>query len=264
MDVFNDWDIVLLASDDMIPQIEGYDDIIREEMKNNHKSTDGVLWFHDGYRTDLNTLCILGKKYYDRFGYIYNPEYSSLWCDNEFTEVANNLGKQVYINNCIIRHEHLIWIGGQNDHLATRNEKFYGEDFKIYEKRKSDNFGLKNKKKKKSSTLNRFVDQVYVINLDRRQDRLIHITSEFKKIGVDFKKFKAIDGLNLKVHKELLKNSQLACLRSHIGVLKDALEKGHNKIAVFEDDVVFCEDFEKRFEHYAENIPKDWDVMFLG
>ena len=73
------WDIVLLASDDMIPQIQGYDEIIRESMTNIYPDTDGVLWFFDGYRRDLNTLSIMGKKYYDRFGYIYHPAYFSLW-----------------------------------------------------------------------------------------------------------------------------------------------------------------------------------------
>ena len=75
--------IVLLASDDMIPMEKGFDNIIIDKMKNYYPDTDGVLWFNDGYQGDkLNTLCILGKKYYDRFGYIYNPEYISVLSDN--------------------------------------------------------------------------------------------------------------------------------------------------------------------------------------
>ena len=65
-----EWGIVLLASDDMIPQVKGYDNIIRENMIKYYPNTDGVLWFNDGYqKTVLNTLCILGKKYYERFNY---------------------------------------------------------------------------------------------------------------------------------------------------------------------------------------------------
>ena len=90
-----DFDIVLLASDDMVPQVRGYDTIIKEAMEDYFPNTDGVLWFNDGYQSRaMNTLCILGKKYYDRFGYIYHPDYISLWCDNEFTVVANMLGRQ--------------------------------------------------------------------------------------------------------------------------------------------------------------------------
>ena len=102
----DDWDILVLISDDMIPEVKGFDDIIRQKMKEHYPDTDGVLWFFDGWRRDLNTLCILGRKYYDRFGYIYHPDYKSFWCDTEFTEVANNLGKQTFIDNVIIRHLH--------------------------------------------------------------------------------------------------------------------------------------------------------------
>ena len=43
---------------------ENYDKIIVEEMNKWFPNLDGGLWFFDGYRKDLNTLSILGKKYY--------------------------------------------------------------------------------------------------------------------------------------------------------------------------------------------------------
>ena len=62
-----------------------------------YPNTDGVLWFNDGNQGNrLNTLCILGKKYYERFNYIYHPDYTSLWADNEFMDVANLLNKQIF------------------------------------------------------------------------------------------------------------------------------------------------------------------------
>ena len=70
---------------------------IRQKMIKHFPDTDGVLWFFDGWRKDLNTLCIIGRKYYERFGYIYHPDYKSFWCDAEFTEVANKLKKQVLL-----------------------------------------------------------------------------------------------------------------------------------------------------------------------
>ena len=93
-----DFDILLLASDDMVPLVNGYDTIIKEKMTTHYPDTDGVLWFNDGHQENrLNTLCILGKKYYDRFGYIYHPDYLSVWSDNEFMDVANILKKQVLV-----------------------------------------------------------------------------------------------------------------------------------------------------------------------
>ena len=143
MELYNDWDIVLLASDDMTPIVKGYDNIIRNNMKTHYPDTDGVLWFNDGYQKNkLNTLCILGKKYYDRFKYIYNPEYKSVWSDNEFMDVANLLGKQTYFNDVIIKHEHPDWGFGNRDHIHQENFTNVDYDKNIYLKNKSINFGL--------------------------------------------------------------------------------------------------------------------------
>ena len=138
-----DWDIILIASDDMIPKVKGYDNIIRNYMRELYPDTDGVLWFNDGNQGNrLNTLCILGKKYYERFNYIYHPDYTSLWADNEFMDVANLLNKQTYFNDIIIRHEHPDVGFGQRDFVHFDNIKFDYIDKGIYIKRKENNFGL--------------------------------------------------------------------------------------------------------------------------
>ena len=162
-----DWDILVLISDDMIPEINHFDNIIRQKMKENFPDTDGALWFFDGWRKDLNTLCILGRKYYDRFGYIYHPDYKSFWSDTEFTDVANILKKQVFINQVIIRHLHPD-IVMQDKYSLEKFSKFLPEytsagsfghdelwkkngdldkiDHKKYIERKEINFGIKNEK----------------------------------------------------------------------------------------------------------------------
>jgi hypothetical protein len=83
----------------------------------------------------------MGKKYFDRFGYIYNPEYLSVYCDNEFTDVSRLLEKTTYIDRVIIRH---FWIEIGVDALYQRNEnrELYTHDQKVYETRKANNFGL--------------------------------------------------------------------------------------------------------------------------
>jgi hypothetical protein len=137
------FDIVLLASDDMIPIVKGYDTIIRDNMTSLYPDTDGVLWFNDGYQGQrLNTLCILGKAYYDRFNYIYHPSYKSEWCDNEFTEVANQLGKQTYFERIIIRHEHPTTMPHltENDELYIKNMQMANGDYDNYHQRKLKNF----------------------------------------------------------------------------------------------------------------------------
>ena len=143
IDVSDDWDIILLASDDMIPQIVGFDTIIINLMKQKYPDTDGILFFNDGFQKDkLNTLCILGKKYYNRFGYIYYPEYKSTWCDNEFMFVGKILNKQTYYPTVIIKHEHPDWGYGSNDEIHFKNLKNLNYDRDLFYYRQKNNFFL--------------------------------------------------------------------------------------------------------------------------
>ncbi len=138
-----DFDIILLASDDMIPIVKGFDTIIKTKMIEHYPDTDGVLWFNDGHQGNkLNTLCILGKKYYDRFGYIYYPKYHSVWSDNEFMDVANLLGKQIYFEDVIIQHQHPDYGFGERDIVHVLNNNNGGHDGNLYHTRKQKNFEL--------------------------------------------------------------------------------------------------------------------------
>jgi len=143
IELVDEWDIVLLASDDMTPKVKGYDNIIRNRMKEYYPDTDGILWFNDGHQgNQLNTLSILGKKYYDRFGYIYQPEYKSVWSDNEFMLVGNLLGKQTYMDEVIIEHEHPDWGYGNRDIIHQINSQNESHDRNLFVSRKNNNFYL--------------------------------------------------------------------------------------------------------------------------
>lgn len=94
------WDILVLISDDQFCVTQDWDDIIAQAMP---EHLDACLHFNDGNRgPELNTLPIMGRARYDKFGYIYHPSYVSMWCDNEFTEVH----RPIYIDRVIIVHRH--------------------------------------------------------------------------------------------------------------------------------------------------------------
>jgi len=134
------WEVVLLASDDMLPQVVGWDDRIATDMRREFPGTDGCLWYHDGRVKSICTLSILGRAYYDRFGYIYHPAYTSLFCDNEFTDVAIAAGKMWKSEDVIIRHDHPSYGIGEQDDLYHHNQSLYHADQKVYEKRKAEGF----------------------------------------------------------------------------------------------------------------------------
>lgn len=137
------YDICVLVSDDMIPQVRGFDNIIREKMQKHFPDTDGILFFSDGHQKEkLNTLCIFGKKYYERFGYIYCPLYTTTECDREYTEVGYMLKKQVYFEQVIIEHRHPTYTNTPTDSLYEKNKIGSDIDNKLYYKRKNMNFPI--------------------------------------------------------------------------------------------------------------------------
>lgn len=131
------WDIMILASDDMLPIKQGYDEIIINYFKNYYPELDGALWLNDGLKANrLCTLPIMGMKLYMSMGYIYNPAYRSVYCDNEFTDILTSNGKLTWIDDAVIKHS---WkkITGK-DELFLRNEHpdLYKADLSTYKKRK--------------------------------------------------------------------------------------------------------------------------------
>jgi hypothetical protein len=132
------WDLVILVSDDMIPKVKGYDDIIRSHIT---PDLDRIVWINDGVQGyHLNTLSIMGRKMYDSIGYIYHPSYKSLFCDNEFTDLCKGslASKCSYIEEILVRHEHFrTGFPEKNDALYQRNQRYWSADFKNYIARKT-------------------------------------------------------------------------------------------------------------------------------
>jgi hypothetical protein len=134
------WDIVVLVSDDMIPEVPGYDEIIRQQMP---PDRDAILWFNDGHQEyHLNTLSIYGRTMYERLGHIYEPAYKSFYCDTEITDRCKSdlASKTKYIPRCIIRHKHPFWTKQAPDALYHQNQRFWTEDFRTYMFRKNYQF----------------------------------------------------------------------------------------------------------------------------
>tara|TARA_Y100001973_G_C5175746_1_gene321788 strand:- start:260 stop:829 length:570 start_codon:yes stop_codon:yes gene_type:complete len=135
-------DVLMLVSDDMIPQLRNYDEVIFESFDRTFPDFDGGIKFNDGLRPDmLMTLPIIGWKVYESWGYIYHPDYTSLFCDNEQTTVLQMMGKFAVSDICIAKHE---WTSEPFDELHARNENqsMYQRDGNIFHQRRSRNFDL--------------------------------------------------------------------------------------------------------------------------
>ena len=130
------WDILVNLSDDQVFTRKGFDKVIAE-----HCTNSTFLHLPDGYVNErLATMSIISKAYYDMFGYIYHPDYTSLWCDNEAMEVAQALGCYKYVNEHIFTHEHPAWTGEKPDEQLIKTQNYYRQDERTYRKRKSLGF----------------------------------------------------------------------------------------------------------------------------
>lgn len=136
-----DFDILVNFSDDMEFIQHSFDEIIRSKFFMFYPDTDGNIYFDDGFTGErISTMSIIGRKYYDRFNYIYHPSYHSLWCDNEYTEVAKRSQKLIFFHEKIFRHNHPSNIGGFIDEQLIKTEGFSEIDRKNYEQRLNNNF----------------------------------------------------------------------------------------------------------------------------
>ncbi len=140
------WDILVATADDMEPVEDGWDDIIVQDMLREFPDLNGSLNYNNDPRLEekgpqgfhtLITLPVIGRKLYDRFGYIYHPDYKSEWCDNEQTEVFESLGLLRHIDRRPIVHK---WAENQ-DALMRRNMQIgWSVDRQTFARRKEQNF----------------------------------------------------------------------------------------------------------------------------
>lgn len=132
------WDILVNLSDDQVFTVNGFDKVIAE-----HCGNDTFLHLPDGYVNHLlPTMSIMGIDYYKRFGYIYHPDYASLWSDNEAMDEAIRLGCHKYVNERIFTHEHPAWTREKPDAQLIKTQNYYRQDERTFRKRKSLNFPL--------------------------------------------------------------------------------------------------------------------------
>ena len=117
-----EWRTVLVASDDMLAT-DWWDVWVIQCMEQFYPTTDGSLWFHDGYQKDICTIPCIGRARYDALGYIYNPIYQSVFADDEQTHRAIKEDRITKMDHVLMRHDHPAWNSSlKPDALYRRNE----------------------------------------------------------------------------------------------------------------------------------------------
>lgn len=132
-------EILIVVSDDT-GHLVRWDTIIK-------KATDGqkdfILKVFDGIQKWIITMPIMHRDYYERFGYVYYPEYTHQFCDTELTHIADVLKKIIWRNDILIPHLHYSVVKGSvRDELQIRNDNTWKSGKSLYINRLNRKFDM--------------------------------------------------------------------------------------------------------------------------
>jgi hypothetical protein len=96
----------------------------------------------------------------------------------------------------------------------------------------------------------------------------IHASAQFRNYNIKVERVSAVEGNpnNLPIISPYLEKypGAVGCSLSHYSILKKAKELGLSNILVFEDDILFNEDWEKVYTENYKDIPEDWGMIYLS
>jgi len=118
--------------------------------------------------------------------------------------------------------------------------------------------------------------EIYVINLDRSQDRMLMMTERLEKLSLPYKRVSAVDGSHVKfgrheinagkylfAHGKIPQPGEIGCFMSHYSVMSEFIKHSEKEYAlIFEDDMVFDSDFKDVISALLER--RDWDMVKLN
>lgn len=139
-------DIMIVVSDDTnCPEDWGKQILGAVEGKK-----DFILKVYDGIQKWIITMPVMDRAYYDRFGYIYHPNFKHMFCDTWLTHQAEILGKVITRNDILFEHMHPCVKKSVADEINKRADATFREGQRIYldlcraNKFRKPNFGIDN------------------------------------------------------------------------------------------------------------------------
>lgn len=132
-------DIMIVLSDDTDCP-DNWAELIEQEVRG---KKDFVLRLNDGLQSWLITAPCFDREYYNRFGYVYHPDYAHMFSDCEYTHVANILGR-VIKSDLLFKHLHysVKGLGVKPDEINHRADRTTTQGRNLYLERFRRKFDL--------------------------------------------------------------------------------------------------------------------------
>lgn len=135
---FADGNIFVVMSDDFMPP----ENWAKTLIDNTFNKMDWIAKTPDGIQSWLITLPIMDRAYYNRFGYIYHPDYAHMFCDTELTCVADLTGRKITLD-IPFTHNHYSTGRSQKDEVSIKADKTWDQGQALFIERAKRNFDLK-------------------------------------------------------------------------------------------------------------------------
>ncbi len=135
--------------------------------------------------------------------------------------------------------------------------------------------------------------KAFVINLERRKDRYEYIINNYKNDNYTIEIFKAYDGKYIENNTEEyekqktfflnciennkqkntdypynmfseFKKGELGGFLSHLILWKKIIDENIDKVLIFEDDCIFCDNLNSKLENILKELPNNFNIVWLG
>lgn len=130
-------DIIIVVSDDTDCPDFWYNLLIIETQG----KEDFILKCMDGIQKWMITMPVMDRKYYDRFGYVYYPEYRHMFCDTELSCVADLTGRRL-TSKLLFPHLHYSTGASKKDFISERADKTWQQGEDLFLSRYKNRFGF--------------------------------------------------------------------------------------------------------------------------
>lgn len=124
----------------------------------------------------------------------------------------------------------------------------------------------------------RKIDHYYMCHYQKLTDRKLYVENVVSKYNIDLhwildydkevlneeeltKKFPFL--FSDKNGKKLSK-AEISLVMKHYYAFQDTVSNNYDNVVVFEDDIILCEDFDKKLDMYINQLPDDYDILWIG
>ena len=105
--------------------------------------------------------------------------------------------------------------------------------------------------------------KVYVLNIKADSERLAAFEEAYPDCLPEYTVWEAKTGADVDVPEWWCSSAnRWSLVQNFIDILSQ--DDGEEDILIFEDDCTFCDDFETKYNAFLEEVPEDWDMLYLG